>query len=59
VFPATDAAAFQSALARALEALRGDRTELQLHIAARIGGYTYAQATSGLQSAMDQALTSP
>jgi len=59
VFPATDAGAFQSALARALEALRGDRTELQLHIAARIGGYTYAQATSGLQSAMDQALASP
>jgi glycosyltransferase involved in cell wall biosynthesis len=59
VFPATDPTALEAALARALEALRGDRTELQLHIAARIGGYTYAQAASGLQAAMDQALASP
>lgn len=59
VFPATDPAALQAALARALEALRGDPTELRLHIAARIGGYTYAQASSGLQAALEQAVSRP
>jgi glycosyltransferase involved in cell wall biosynthesis len=59
VFPATDTAAFQAALSRALQTLRGDRTELRLHIAARIGGYTYAQASNGLNSAMDQVLRTP
>jgi glycosyltransferase involved in cell wall biosynthesis len=56
VFPATDAAALQATLARALDALRGDTTELRLRLAARIGGYTYAQATRGLQSALEQAV---
>ena len=55
VFPATDSSALQAALARALDALRGDTTELRLRIAARIGGYTYAQATRGLQEALQQA----
>ncbi len=58
VFPATDPDALQAALARALEALRGDTTEIRLRIAARIGGYTYAQATGGLQSALAQAVAS-
>jgi glycosyltransferase involved in cell wall biosynthesis len=55
VFPATEPAALQAALARALDTLRGDTTELRLRIAARIGGYTYAQATRGLQEALQQA----
>ncbi|HEY8994199.1 MAG TPA: glycosyltransferase family 4 protein [Lacunisphaera sp.] len=56
VFSATDPIALRDALARAVEALRDDPTELRLHIAARIGGYTYAQASSGLQAALDQAV---
>lgn len=55
VFSATDPAALETALARALDTLRGDTTELRLRIAARIGGYTYAQTTRGLQEALQQA----
>lgn len=57
VFPATDPAALPAALARALTALRGDTTELRLRLAARIGGYTYAQATRGLNAALAQAVS--
>lgn len=59
VFPATDPAALESALGRALATLRGETTELRLRIAARIGGYTYAQASRGLQAALEQATASP
>jgi glycosyltransferase involved in cell wall biosynthesis len=55
VFPATDPAGLEAALRRALDGLRGDTQPLRLRLAARIGGYTYAQATRGLQSALDQA----
>jgi glycosyltransferase involved in cell wall biosynthesis len=57
VFPATHPAGLTAALERALGVLRGDTTELTLRIAARIGGYTYAQATRGLQAALDQVTT--
>lgn len=59
VFPAAEPAALPVALARALDTLRGDTTELRLRIAARIGGYTYAQATCGLQEALQQAAATP
>lgn len=59
VFSATDSAALPAALARALDTLRGDTTALRLRIAARIGGYTYAQATRGLQEALQQATATP
>ncbi|MCW5550259.1 MAG: glycosyltransferase family 4 protein [Opitutaceae bacterium] len=55
VFAATEPAALEAALTRALAALDGDTTELRLRIAARIGGYSYAQATRGLQEALQQA----
>jgi glycosyltransferase involved in cell wall biosynthesis len=55
VFPAADPAGLEAALRRALEELRGEATPLRLRLAARIGGYTYAQATRGLQEALDQA----
>ena len=58
VFPAADPAGLETTLARALKALRGDTTPLRLRLAARIGGYTYAQATRGLQAALDQAVAS-
>ena len=54
VFAATEPTALQDSLARALDTLRDDTTELRLRIAARIGGYTYAQATRGLQEALQQ-----
>lgn len=56
VFSADEPGGLQAALARAMTDLRGDSTALRLRIAARIGGYTYAQATRGLQEALDQAV---
>jgi glycosyltransferase involved in cell wall biosynthesis len=52
VFPATDQAGLQAALARALAALNGDTTALRARITQRIAGYSYAAAAKGLQAAM-------
>ncbi len=56
VFPATAPAQLQTALDRALQALRGDTTVLQQRIAARIAGYTYTQATAGLHRVLHSIL---
>ncbi|HEX2862677.1 MAG TPA: glycosyltransferase family 4 protein [Lacunisphaera sp.] len=57
VFRAEAPRALATALARALDALRGNTTELRLRLAARIGGYTYAQASRGLNEALEQAIS--
>lgn len=59
VFRATDHEDFTTALARAIEAVRGDPTAVRQRIAARIAGYTYAQATDGILSAVAQAVRRP
>lgn len=55
VFRATDPAALQSALARALVAVRGDLSAMHTRIAARIAGYSYDAAGKGLLAAFAHA----
>lgn len=50
-FPAANPAALTSALTRALAGVTGDTSGLRARIAARMEGYTYAQATAGLLAA--------
>lgn len=52
VFPAANPSALTVALARALAGVAGDTSALQTRIAARMEGYTYAQATAGLLAAL-------
>ncbi|HWA28479.1 MAG TPA: glycosyltransferase family 4 protein [Lacunisphaera sp.] len=59
VFPATDLAGLQAALARALAALDGDTTALRARVARRIAGYSYAAAGQGLQAALAQTVARP
>ena len=54
VFRATEPATLQTALERALAALRGDRSAIHARVAARIAGYTYATAADGLLAACAQ-----
>lgn len=52
VFPAGDAAALPSTLARALHDLATRGPAIRAAVATRIAGYTYAQATAGLLTAV-------
>lgn len=55
VFPAAKPDALPATLARAFAGLTGDTSVLRARIAARIRGYTYAQATAGLIAAFESA----
>lgn len=52
VFKAGDVDALTAALARALATINREPTALLANIARRISGYTYAQATAGLKTAL-------
>ena len=53
VFPAADPDALPAALTRAFAGLAGGTSPLRARIAARMAGYTYAQATAGLLAAFE------
>lgn len=56
IFPAEDAAALQSTLARALHDLSSRGAAIRAAVTTRIAGYTYAQATAGLLAAVRDVL---